>query len=268
MFTLSKLVWLVLEPSNLLAFAILAGVLLTATRWRRGGLSLALAGCMGLLIAGFSPLGNLLLRPLEAAFAPFVDDGQPVKGIIVLGGSMDGEVTMARGQMALNEAGERITALVGLARRYPEARIVFSGGSSNMTGAPVSESDALEKVLADLLPDRVPTYERFSRNTRENATLTFRMLRPKPDERWLLVTSAWHMPRSVALFRKAGWSVTPYPVDYRTTGGKDDYRPLFTVGAGLKRLDVAANCWIGLVVAYLSGQSDALWPAPAQPAKH
>lgn len=266
MFTLSKLVWLMLEPSNFLAFVILGGVLCGYTvRFRRMGLGMALAGSAFSLVAGFLPIGTMLLRPLEAAFPAYRDDGQPVKGIVVLGGAMNGEVTQVRGRMAMNEAGERVIEVVPLARRYPEATIAFSGGTSVLLGKGVPESDAIERVMAELLPDRQLVYERHSRNTHENATMSYQLLQPKPGEKWLLVTSAWHMPRSMGLFRKAGWTITPYPVDYRTSGDATDFMPNPTVGSGIQRLDAAMKEWIGLLFAYLVGQTETFWPAQDPP---
>lgn len=252
---LSKLVWLVLAPGNLIAILIVAGFLV----WRRWLLAI---GVGGLLAAGLTPLSTLLFLPLEERFPAFVDDGKPVHGVIVLGGVVSPQISRGRGQMALNEAAERIVAMVDLARRYPEAQVVFTGGSGDITAASTSEADMVEKTIAPLLPPGRITYERVSRNTVENAELSFRQIGPKPGERWLLVTSAWHMPRSVGIFRKAGWRVTAHPVDYLTTGTADDYRMMQSVTGGLYRTDLAAKEWAGLLFAFATGKSSALFPAP------
>lgn len=262
MFTVSKFVWFLLEPSTALTLATAIGALMCWTRAVRWGRRLGLLGGVGLLVLGFSPLGTVLLRPLEDRFPPFRDDGRPVAGVLVLGGALQSEVSAARGQFSFNEAGERFVALPGLARRYPAAKLVFVGGSGDLAGSIPSEADVLETVIGDLIaPDRL-IYERKSRNTRENAVNSLALVQPKPGERWLLVTSAWHMPRAVGLFRKAGWTVTAYPVDYRTTGNDDDFRPFPAVSHGLRRFDVAAKEWVGLLFAWLSGQSAALLPGP------
>lgn len=261
MYTLSKLVWLVLEPSNFLVFLVLAGIGLTFTRALRAGRVLVLTGGIGLCVAGFAPLGTALMRPLETAFPPLVEEGQ-VDGIVVLGGALVTDVSMARGQLSINEAGERLTALAGLARRHPNAAIVFTGGAGDFTGSAIAEADALERVIGELLPDRAIRYERLSRNTRENAQNSYRLARPRPGSRWLLVTSAWHMPRALGLFRKAGWSVTPYPVDFRSSGTPDDWRPNAAISLGLRRVDVATKEWLGLLFAVLVGHSEQLWPKP------
>ena len=85
---------------------------------------------------------------------------------------------------------------------------------------------------------------------------------PRPDERWLLVTSAWHMPRAVGVFRQAGFPVTAYPVDFRTGGRANVLRPFATLSEGLRRLDVAAKEWAGLVGYRLTGRTGELFPRP------
>lgn len=260
MFAASKIVWLLIEPSMALTLLAILGALLCWTRWLRLGRAIAFSSAFLLLAAGFMPLGNLLLRPLEERFPAFGDDGGPVAGVIVLGGALTSEVSEARGQFSVNEAAERLTAMAALARRYPQAKIVFSGGSGDLAGIIPSEADSLRKVIEELMPAGRVTYERASRNTFENAVMSRMIVQPKPGERWLLVTSAWHMPRSVGLFRRAGWTITPYPVDYRTTGRGDDWRPTGSVSAGLRRTDLAVKEWIGLTFAWITGQSAELWP--------
>ena len=99
-------------------------------------------------------------------------------------------------------------------------------------------------------------------NTLENAILSKDLARPQPGERWLLVTSAYHMPRAIGIFRKAGFDVEPYPVDWRTSGSGDALRPFPTVGDGLRRTDTAVREWVGLLVYWLMGMSSSLFPAP------
>ena len=259
MYYLSKIVWFVLEPSNLLTFLALGGLILSLCG-HRAGAWLGVVSVAGLLALGIGPVSNLLLNPLEERFRPFVEDGRPIAGAIILGGATDPDVTIRRGQLALNEAGERITAMVELARRYPEARIVFTGGSGELVGV-ASEAVAIEQTIGRLAPGLRVTYERASRNTVENAEMTRAQVLPQPNERWLLVTSAWHMPRSIGIFRKAGWNVTAYPVDFRTTGTTADYRPFPSLSQGLRRSDIAVKEWVGLLFGWLTGKTSALFPA-------
>ncbi|GJD49842.1 hypothetical protein OPKNFCMD_2577 [Methylobacterium crusticola] len=262
-FVASKVLWFLATPSNLLLVVGLAGCgVAVLTRRRALGLGLGLASLLALGAAGLSPVPAWLGAPLEERFPAFADDGGPVAGIVVLGGAVEPEASLAHGQLVLNDAGERMIALGDLARRYPEARIVFSGGSGRLRGG-ASEAEIVRRHAAGLgvEPGRL-LYEERSRNTRENATYSAALAAPAAGERWLLVTSAWHMPRAVGCFRRAGFPVTPYPVDYRTAGG--DVPPAMA-GRGLFQTDVAVREWAGLLAYHLAGYTDALFPAPNDP---
>ena len=258
----SKILWFFITPSNLLVTLAILGLVLVWRGQARWGWRLATAGVAGLLVAGLTPFGNMLILPLEERFPVFHDDGSPAAGIVVLGGTFDSEVTNSRGQMALNESGERILALAELARRYPQARIIYSGGGSEFTPDTTPEATLVEQSVGALGmdPSRIG-YERRSLNTWENAVYSLALARPAPGERWLLVTSAFHMPRAVGVFRKAGFAVTAYPVDFRTAGTVSLLRPFGFVGEGLRRTDIAAKEWIGLLVYWLSGRTESVFPA-------
>jgi uncharacterized SAM-binding protein YcdF (DUF218 family) len=259
----SKIVWFFLTPSNALVVLALAGLVLARTRFARAGARMTGAAVVLLLAAGFSPLGHALMLPLEERFPAFVDDGTPVDGIVVIGGTFDTEATNVHGRMALNETGERLIALGDLARRHPAAKIIYAGGGSEFTPDTTPEATLVENTIGELglAPARV-IYERRSLNTFQNALFAKDLARPKPGERWLVVTSAFHMPRTMGVFRAAGFAVTPYPVDYRTVGARSLLRPFGFASEGLRRTDVAAKEWIGLAVYYLSGRTEAFFPAP------
>ena len=169
-----------------------------------------------------------------------------------------------RDEVALNEAAERMTAMAELARRYPQARIVFSGGSGRLIFDGVSEASLAARLFESfgIAKERI-TLEDKSRDTLENARFTKELVQPKPGERWLLVTSAHHMPRSVGLFRAEGFAVEAYPVDYRTRGAIDLLRFFSTVGDGLRRTDTATREWVGLLVYRITGRTAELFPGPA-----
>ena len=109
--------------------------------------------------------------------------------------------------------------------------------------------------------DRV-IYEDQARNTHENAVLTYRLLQPKPGEVWLLVTSAFHMPRAKALFDKAGFATLPWPVDYRTSGREGVGLFRDNPADSLQATTVAIREWIGLFAYWLSGRIDQPFPGP------
>lgn len=263
---ISKIFWTFVQPSSAIAFVIAAGVLLALLRADpRPGLRIAATGAASLLVAGFSPLANFLIIPLEERFpVPVVTQGaNTFAGIIVLGGAEDGRIGRARGQLILNEAGERITEAVSLAHKLPGVRLFFSGGigSAIREEAPAGAQIGAFWRSAGIAAERI-AFEEQSRTTYENAVVAKRILAPKPGEHFLLVTSAYHMPRSIAAFRSADFDVTAYPVDFRTKDGGDRLRPFSSVAAGLKRMDEAAREWVGLVAYRVLGRSKVLFPAP------
>ncbi|MEP2742602.1 YdcF family protein [Bauldia litoralis] len=164
---------------------------------------------------------------------------------------------------AMNDAAERVTAIAELSRRFPEARLLLSGGASDITqDETMTESDVARDVLVDICVDpRRIEMETVSRNTCENAEQSRRVAKPNSGELWLLVTSASHMPRAVGCFRAAGFPVLPYPVDFRSRSA-DGFRLAGSVTTGLQALDLAAHEWIGLASYRLLGRTDALFPAP------
>ncbi|WP_018390634.1 YdcF family protein [Ancylobacter sp. FA202] len=261
-FYASKIFWLVAAPSTLLTLLTLAGLALTL-HWPRLGLTLATVGAVGLLLIGLGPFGRMMLVPLEGRFPSYVEDGRPVDGIIVLGGSELPGISAARGQPSFQEAAERILAMGELARRYPQARVVFSGGSGLMKRPPMEEANVVRMVLPQigLAPDRV-TFEDASRNTAENARFSKTLVNPAPGEKWLLVTSAYHMPRAVGCFRAAGFPVAAYPVDFRTTGNPGYFRLFGSVAEGMSFFELALREWVGLAVYYFTGRIDSPLPGP------
>ncbi|GGH25110.1 membrane protein [Alsobacter metallidurans] len=259
-FVLSKVLWLLAGPTNLLALATLAGGLLGFTRFRRAGRALTVAGASLLLVIGLLPVGTFLILPLEQRFPAWRDDGQPFVGVIVLGGAPEPANSRGRGQLLMNEGAERLVAMADLARRYPEKPVVFTGGSGDLVDQDSTEAAVLEQHIGELglAPGRI-TFERRSRNTYENALFTRDLVKPQGGQRWLLVTSAYHMPRSMGLFRAAGFDVVPFPVDYRTAG-PGDIKMALAVGDGLKRFETATREWIGLAVERAAGHTRELFP--------
>lgn len=262
MFFIAKIVGFFATPSNLVMLIGLIGIGLLLTRRRRLGQGLVVASLLVLAVAGWSPLGNWLILTLEERFPSWSDARGAPDGIVVLGGAISPDVAAARGQPALNESAERITAIAALARRYPEARIVFTGGIGRLFGS-ASEADFVLPMFESfgIARERVMLESR-SRNTLENALLTKELAQPKPGERWLLVTSAYHMPRSVGVFRNAGFPVEAYPVDWRTRGRTDVFAPFGTLAAGLARTDTALHEWAGVVAYWLTGRTSELLPGP------
>jgi uncharacterized SAM-binding protein YcdF (DUF218 family) len=207
------------------------------------------------------PVGPWLLRTVENRFPPS-SLSPPPTGIIVLGGSMQPGIAEDRDALAVNGNVERLIVFAQLAKRFPDAKLVFTGGTGSLLEPGLHEADAAARFLDRLGvdPSRV-VFERNALNTFENAVLTRRRVQPAPGERWLLVTSARHMPRAVGAFRQAGWRVDAFPVDYRTRRILSPWRDL-NFSARLSVLGAALREWVGLAFYYATGRSSALFPAP------
>jgi uncharacterized SAM-binding protein YcdF (DUF218 family) len=267
-FYAAKVLWFMLQPSCLLVFLLLVGTVMVWTSYARWGRRLVAFSALLLLIAGLSPLGNLLVMPLEDRFQRTdLSVPPPPTGLILLGGAEDKLVQAERKVPSLNAAGERFTETVTLARRFPKAWIVFSGGDAGVLYHVGVESVWAARILEGMgvAKDRI-LLESRSRDTYENALYTKALLAKDgllgPDKRWVLVTSAYQMPRAMGCFRKVGLDVEPWPVDYRTGGPKDDTRPFMSVADGLQQTDLAAKEWVGLLAYWLDGRTSALFPGP------
>ena len=264
-FVLSKTIGTMLTPIDFLIGIGVLGAVLLLTRWAVFGRRLLVASVLALAVCGFSPIGKLLILPLEERFPQWDASHGAPDGIVVLGGAIDPDLSAELGKPVLGRSGDRIVATAELARQYPNARIVFSGGNANLVGdSSAKEADYALAVLEALgVPKERLTAERLSRNTIENAEFAKAVAKPKEGERWLLVTSAYHMPRSMGLFRRAGFKVEAYPVDRRAS--RSEAFSFFSVAiGGLERTDVAMREWIGLTAYWLTGKTDHFFPGPDQ----
>jgi uncharacterized SAM-binding protein YcdF (DUF218 family) len=266
-FYLSKTLGYVAIPSHFILLVIVCGLLLSLSPFARLGRRAIVVGVLLLLIVGVSPIGTALLIPLENRFPPWRETQGPPAGIIVLGGVINTYLSSVRDEVSLGGAANRMVAAVELYRRYPQARILFAGGNANVIVKGPSESGFAVRLFEDLgVPNDHIAVDSVSRNTEENAVNARKIADPKPGERWLLVTSALHMPRAIGLFRAAGFPVEPYPVDWRTGGWRElAGLPSFSLG-GFNHLDPAAHEWEGLFYDWMTGRTKTLFPGPADPA--
>lgn len=239
------LVWVV----ALLATSLLMRRNLTLSR-TLVGVGLAL-----LLLVGWQPLPDLLIRKLESQYEEFspLADLQSYVGVVVLGGATEpGYLAQGHSQPLLNDAAERMTAPLAILRKNPHLRVLFTGGEGALLGTGPSESArALIFFESQGILGKVE-YEAQSRNTYENATLTAGLPRVDIKQRWLLVTSAWHMPRSMATFAKAGWNVTAYPVDFRT--GASTPWTEYSLLSGLRAWQLVLHELVGSMAYRLAGR--------------
>jgi len=255
-FYASKLIWFAVQPSSMLLLLFLFGLLLYRFGRETLGIRVLVATVALYAFVGLSPLANAMMLSLEQQYArPSMNQIGTVDGMIVLGGVVDASVSRGRREISLNEAAERVTETAALAYRWPDARIVFAGGDAALIAPGEPEASAAKDFFTriGIDPSRV-TIEPDSRNTWENALFTKRLLAPEPDQRWLLITSAFHMPRAMGVFRATGFEVIPWPVDFRTHGPEDLLSLPPRPSSAWRRVDLAAKEWVGYVVYYMTGR--------------
>lgn len=255
MFFLGKVLGLITQPLVWIAVLLVLG-LLSLRRKPRLGYGFVSTALAVLLLMGWLPLPDLGLRALESRYTEIAPDADlsGYAGVVLLGGAMgSGNVAQAHSQPVVNDAAERMSATAAILLRYPRLPVIFTGGEGALLGTGPSEADRA-KVFFDSLgiaANRV-RYESVSRNTYENAILTAQVPGVNKTEKWLLITSAWHMPRSIATFEKAGWNVTAYPVDYRT--GFDTPWTEYDLQSGSEHWQVLLHEWVGWVSYRLTGR--------------
>ncbi|MSO92706.1 MAG: YdcF family protein [Rhodospirillales bacterium] len=262
-FEVSKLVWALTMPAHVLLLLIVIGAVLLWTPWRRGGRLLITLVALGSVFIAVVPVGTWMIAYLEDRFPAVAIASLPPKvdGIISLAGGINQFVAQARKQVSTGGSIARISEFVMLANRYPEAKLVFAGGSGDLFRQDVSEADIVAEYvkLLGLDPSRI-LFEKRSRNTYENAVAARQFVNPKPGEKWVLVTSARHMPRAVGCFRKAGWAVIPYPVGF-VTESTGIFSLSFNFIGGLGHLQYAVYEMAGLLAYWLTGRTDRLFPS-------
>lgn len=263
-FILSKISWALLAPANVMLLLLVVATIALAWRPRwRVARWLAAVSALVILAGGSLPIGYLLQRTLEDRFPRPATLPPRIDGIVVLGGAVQPDLAASRDVVALNDTAERMTEAIVLAHRYPEARLIFTGGSARLLPTGNTEASTAKRFFTEQgLPEDRVEYEARSRNTFENARYTFDLVKPKPGETWLLVTSARHIPRSMGCFRQVGWGdIVPWPVDY-TTKTDMDLMPWANLILGLVDLNDGLHEWIGLAAYRVWGYSNAWFPGP------
>lgn len=261
-FAASKIFWLVAQPASLILLMILAGVILLVFKRRRLAMAALVAGAGMQFLIAFTSLGYVLIQPLENRFSVPDTPPEQVRGIIILGGATLARPSTARGVAELNQAGDRLTTGLMLAQNYPDAKIILSGGEGFLMGETESEADTMRRFLLNLgLSEDRLVLEGASRNTEENASFTREML-GEGEGALVLVTSAFHMPRSVGLYRQEGIAVLPWPTDYRSAGDQGFGIDIANPNQNLETASVAIREWIGLLAYHWTGRTPDLLPAP------
>ena len=262
-FVVSKLFWMLTQPGNFLVLLLLAGVLLQAkTRHRTLGLRVTWAATGLLVVIFVFPVGGWLLTPWESRY-PHPAWPAHVDGILILGGGSAPQILAERGMPLAGAASARVIAGAEAWRHYPQAKLVFSGGTGRLLapgGGDANDAAALFRQLG--IDPKSVIFEDRSANTWENFLFTKELVSPKPEETWLLVTSAVHMPRALGVARRLGWNVIAYPSDYLTPKQPAFFLFPFSFIDNLAQVEVVVHEGLGLLAYRLTGKTGSFFPAP------
>lgn len=260
-FIASKLLWVFTSPGNFFVLLLVAGAFLNLSHVenrRKAGATICFVVAIILFLIGMLPTGTWMLTPLENKYPPQMP--QQVAGIVLIGGDEKAQRSEIRGQPVYLDSGRRYITFATLARHYPQAKLVFAGGSPLVRpNSPLKEAQIVKEVLSGMgVPVEHMQFEDASRNTRENAVNAYNLVHPKADEKWLLVTSAYHMPRALATFRKAGWNIEPATTGY-ITDGRYTLQINFDFSQHLADIVCATHEYIGLLAYWIMGYTDSPW---------
>lgn len=257
----SKFFWLAAQPLSLAFFAVAAGLVLGWLGWRRLQATALLLTAAILFVTLYTSAGTVMLQVLENRIARAALPAGGPRCIVVLGGSFEAEVIATRGGTEMNQAGDRFVEALRLALAYPESRLLVSGGDGSFSGRYAGDAAVSAEFFRTFgVPADRLIQETHSRTTFENVQNTKAVLAENGLADCLLITSAFHMPRAVGLFRKAGLSVVPWPTDYRTSGMAHLKLDFTQPSSNAQLTTTALREWVGLLAYYLAGRTDALLP--------
>ena len=261
MFLFSKLVWVFGQPLSLAFFLTVLGFLALAFRLRKSALLLSGLGAAVLFVTLYTTAGNYLLQGLENRFAKPAQDPDSLQCMIVLGGAFENEVNTVRHGIEFNAAADRFIETLRLAQKLPQSRILISGGDGSISGHYEGDAAASARFfpLFGVVRERL-VEETTSRTTFENATNTKDLLATNGLSNCLLITSGYHMPRSVGIFRKLGIDVVPWPTDFRTDGEVHLELDFTQPSLNAQNTATAVREWFGLAGYYLAGRTSELYP--------
>ncbi|MDQ0455448.1 YdcF family protein [Rhizobium paknamense] len=262
MFTVSKLFWMLAQPLSLVFLLGMLAFLAGLARLRAAALVPGALALILLFTTLYTTAGPVALQVLEARFPKPVRDPESVSCMIVLGGAFETEVTTVRGGIELNQAADRFVEALRLARAYPQAKILVSGGDGSLSGDYEGDAVVAKRFFETfgIGAERL-VQETRSRNTFENVENSKDLLAAQGLHDCLLITSAFHMPRAMGLMRRAGLSVTPWPTDFRTRGNERLALDFTQPTLNAQQTATAVREWIGLVGYYLSGRTESFFPA-------
>jgi uncharacterized SAM-binding protein YcdF (DUF218 family) len=263
-FELSKLLWIVAMPLNALCLLALAGFVLLPFKIKLGK-CLVIGSMATILFLGIIPVGPMMITWLERHYPPVKELPGRVDGIIVLGGMFESYLSQTHGHISVNDHTDRVICFAELAKQYPRAVKIFSGGSGDYLHPDTRESTDAKQFMALTGLNRGILYEERSRNTYENALYSKELAKPEAGENWIVITSGYHLPRTMGIFEQLDWPVIPYACDQKTDGTYSPFERMPNVTYNFMMLNIATRELLGSIMYRITGKSAFILPPRSLP---
>ena len=258
-FFLSKFLWSIINPFNIILFFIFIGIVLHFFLKNKLYKFCYFIALLIFIFIAIMPTGNLLYFQLEKKFHTTASLPSEIDGILILSGATDPPLTKEYNLIHLNGSAERLIESIFLMNKYPKAKVIFSGGSGAIHDQNLTHSYVAKKFYKQLnINIRNIVFESKSRNTYENILYSLKIANPSSDEKWILITSAFHMTRAMNISEKLDWKIIPYAVDFRA-GKKFSWKPTISFFGNISAMQSASHEWIGLIAYYFMGRTNKIY---------
>ena len=257
-FELSKILWAIAMPLNALCLLILLGWVVRKLIHDKAGRVMITTGVITILVFAILPIGPMMVTWLERQYPPTQELPEQVDGIIVLGGMFETYLSNTFKRISMNDQVDRMVCFADLVKKYPKARKIFSGGPGDFLHPGVTESSDAIRFLGRFafeLEERRIVFEESSRNTYENVVKSKESIMPQEGENWIVITSGYHMPRTMGIFAKQDWPVIPYACDLKTDGTYNPFTRMPNAVFNFEMLNIAVKEILGSIIYRITGKS-------------
>ena len=255
-FYLSKILWFFFNPINLIIIFLFLGFIAKIFNFKKINNFLNFVSILIFIISGVLPTGSYLNYLLEKNFHSLEKNIKNVNGVLILSGATNPYLSKIHDQVNFNDSVERLTESILLINKHLNAKIIFAGGSGSLGNIKLTHADVAKKFFMDMGVDigRI-NFEKKSRNTYENILYSKDIAKPTKDEKWLLVTSAFHLKRSMAVAKKLDWDFVPYPTDFKSDKNFQwSLIQSFNFLSNLSVFQKASHEWTGIIFYALMGR--------------
>ena len=258
-FYLSKLLWFLFNPFNCILFLFFLSLILNFFKFLKFSKIILFFSFLLFIISGVLPTGSYLLYLLEKNYHNRVALPENVDGILILSGATNPFLTKEYDQISLNGSVERLTESIQLINKYPTAKVFFAGGSGYVEYPDLNHSEVAKKFYESLnVNTKNIFFDKKSRNTYENIVFANKKINPNINEKWIIVTSAFHLKRAISVGEKLGWELIPYATDYKLSK-KFKWGLSFSFYQNFGMLQHSSHEWVGIIAYYFMGRSSKIF---------